>query len=50
VAHSPHRQWKGCPLCKPNKDRRRSDADRAPWQTLRKTGKLRRYSRRDLGD
>ncbi len=50
MAHSPHRQQKGCPLCKPHKNRRDGQAVRKPFSELRKLGKRRRVSRRDLGD
>jgi len=50
MAHSPHRQHKGCQLCKPHKNRRNGRAVRDPWPVLRKLGKRRRISRRDLGD
>ena len=50
MAHSPHRQQKGCPLCKPHKDRRAGRSHRDPFRELRKLGKLRRVSRQDLGD
>jgi hypothetical protein len=48
MAHSPHRQYKGCQLCKPH--RRDSRAARDPWPVLRKLGKRRRLGRNDLGD
>lgn len=50
MAHSPHRQHKGCQLCKPHKNRRNGRAVREPWPVLRKTGKRRRIRRRDIGD
>lgn len=50
MAHSPHRQWKGCRTCRPHKDRRLGRAWREPWPVLRTLGKLRRISRHDLGD
>lgn len=50
MAHSPHRQHKGCQLCKPHKNRRNGRAVREPWAVLRTIGKKRRVSRRDLGD
>ena len=50
MAHSPHRQHKGCQLCKPHKSRRNGRAVREPWPVLRKTGKRRRLRRRDIGD
>lgn len=50
MAHSPHRQHKGCQLCKPHKNRRNGRAVREPWTVLRKTGKRRRVRRRDIGD
>lgn len=50
MAHSPHRQYKGCQLCKPHKDRRLGRAAREPWSVLRKLGKARRINRGYLGD
>lgn len=50
MAHSPHKQRKGCALCKPHKDRRLGRAAREPWPVLRKVGKKRRVRRGDLGD
>ena len=50
MAHSPHRQWKGGRVCSPHKDRRQGRAARDPFRELRKLGKRRRVSRRDLGD
>ena len=39
MAHSPHRQYKGCQLCKPHKNRRNGRAVREPWAVLRQVGK-----------
>ena len=50
MAHSPHRQRKGCGLCKPHKLRTHGQAVRQPWSVLRKVGKKRRIRRRDIGD
>ena len=50
MAHSPHRNWKGCPVCKPWKDNRLGRAYREPWAVLRKLGKRRRLGRNYLGD
>ena len=50
MAHSPHRQHKGCQLCKPHKNRRNGRAAREPFRVLRQVGKRRRLSRGDLGD
>lgn len=50
MAHSPHRQHKGCPLCKPHKSKRQGRSVREPWPVLRTLGKRRRVRRRDLGD
>lgn len=47
---SPHKTWKGCPLCKPHKDKALGQRARKPWSELRKIGKLRRISRHDLSD
>lgn len=50
MGHSPHCQWKGCRLCKPNKHRANGQASRQPLPVLRKVGKARRVTRHDLGD
>lgn len=53
VKHSPHKRWKGhCALCSHwnGKSRNEGLAARTPWPVLRKLGKKRRVSRRDLGD
>lgn len=50
MAHSPHRQHKGCQVCTPHKNRRNGRAVREPWPVLRKIGKRRRISRGALGD
>lgn len=50
MAHSPHRQYKGCQLCHPHKNRRNGRAVREPWGVLRQIGKRRRVDRGDLGD
>jgi hypothetical protein len=46
---SPHKQWKGCRLCKPHKHRGNGQAVRKPANELRYLGKSRRVSRHDLG-
>lgn len=43
MAHSPHRRWKGCPMCDIHLDE--GQAVRTPWKTIRKLGKKRRISR-----
>ena len=50
MAHSPHRQWKGCQLCKMHKHRGNGDAERAPWAVRRKLGTKRRLSRHDASE
>jgi hypothetical protein len=50
MAHSPHRQHKGCQYCKPHQDRRQGRAVREPWAVLRHLGKKRRLRRGELGD
>ena len=50
MAHSPHRRWKGCPLCKDHKFRDHGQAVRKPVAELRKIGKRKRVGRHDLGD
>lgn len=49
MAHSSHRRWKGCAMCKPHKFRDLGQAERQPWAVVRKFGKKRRLSRHDLG-
>jgi len=48
MAHSSHRQRKGCGLCKPHKHRGHGDAARTPFRELRKIGNTRRVSRNDV--
>jgi hypothetical protein len=50
MAHSPHKNWRGCPMCKPHKRRGRGRAVRDPWQAVKATGRKRRIRRGDLGD
>jgi len=50
MAHSPHKPYKGCQLCKPHKNQRQGRAVREPWAVLRQIGKKRRVRRGDLGD
>lgn len=50
TAHSPHKRWKGCQLCKPSKFKDNGRAARDPFRYLRFVGKKRRVSRHDLGD
>ena len=47
---STHVTWKGCPLCKPHKNRAHGQAVRKPMPELRRLGKRRRVSRHELGD
>ncbi len=47
MAHSPHRRWKGCQMCKPWKNRSHGDTERAPWAVRRQVGKARRWNRHD---
>lgn len=50
MAHSPHRRWKGCPVCKPSKFKDHGRAVRDPFRYLRWLGKKKRVSRHDIGD
>ncbi|MBO2461561.1 hypothetical protein [Actinomadura violacea] len=50
TSHSPHRRWKGCPICKDHKDDRHGDAVRMPWPVLKKMGRRRRVARRYVPD
>lgn len=45
MSHSPHRNWKGCRLCKPHKMRGKGRSVRDPWPVARKLGWKRRYGR-----
>jgi hypothetical protein len=48
MAHSPHRRWKGCQLCKPQKFRDLGRARRDPFAVRRKLGTRRRAGRHDV--
>jgi hypothetical protein len=48
MAHSPHRRWSGCQLCKPQKFRDNGRPVRDPWPVERKLGLRRRYGRHDI--
>jgi hypothetical protein len=48
MAHSSHKQYKGCQLCKPHKNRRNGDAARTPIAVLRQVGTKRRWNRHDV--
>ncbi|WP_425827532.1 hypothetical protein [Streptomyces fractus] len=50
MAHSPHRRWKGCRLCKPHKLRGFGRSMKDPAAVRRRLGKSRRLRRGDLGD
>ena len=50
MAHSPHRRWKGCQMCKNHKFRDHGRAVRDPWTVLRKLGRRRRAGRHDIPD
>lgn len=50
MAHSPHRRWRGCRVCKPYKIRGAGRAYKEPMPLMRKLGKRRRITRHDLGD
>lgn len=45
-----NRRWKGCRMCKPNKDATNGQTARKPLQELRWIGRPRRVTRHDLGD
>jgi hypothetical protein len=47
--HHPSRSWRGCAMCKRHKRRGAGRAVKDPTAVLRKLGKRRRVSRRDLG-
>jgi hypothetical protein len=48
MAHSPHRRWRGCQLCKPHKFKDHGRAVRDPFAVRRKLGKKRRAGRHDI--
>jgi len=51
MAHSPHRTWKGCPLCKPHKRHGAPQAHKLRISELRRVaGRTRRLTRHDVGD
>lgn len=50
MAHSPHKRWKGCAMCKPHKFKDHGRREREPWRVLRFLGKRRRITRHDMGD
>jgi hypothetical protein len=50
MAHSPHRRWRGCTVCKPHTYRGAGRSAKEPWAVLRQLGKKRRVRRGDLGD
>lgn len=47
MSTSPHKNWKGCAMCKPHKNRGQGRSKREPWAVLRQIGKRRRLSRND---
>lgn len=48
MAHSSHRRWRGCPLCKDHKFKDHGRAVREPWPVLRKLGTKRRVKRNQI--
>ena len=50
MVRGPHRRHKGCPMCKSHKILGQGDTTRMPWAALRKIGKKRRMSRKDIPD
>ena len=52
MAHSPHRSWRGCPMCKPFKrrgvGRASSWSGKDPARVNRRLGRNRRGKRRDI--
>lgn len=50
MAHSTHRRWRGCQLCKPHKFKDLGRAERDPWPVRRKLGSKRRAGRHDVPD
>jgi hypothetical protein len=50
LAHSPHRRWKGCQLCKPWKFKDNGQAARKTVGELRQIGRSRRVSRHGIYD
>jgi hypothetical protein len=49
MSTSPHKNWKGCAMCKPHKNRAAPRKHRDPVPVARKMGK-RNYARHDLPD
>lgn len=50
MAHSPHKTWKGCAMCKPHKRRGTGRSVREPWPVLRALGKRRRVRRGEVSE
>ncbi|WP_327352267.1 hypothetical protein [Streptomyces sp. NBC_01304] len=50
MAHSPHRRWKGCRICKPHKLRGTGRSAKDPASVRRRLGTSRRLRRNNLGD
>ncbi len=50
MAHSSHKRWHGCALCKPHKHTRNGDSERAPFRVRRQLGVSRRWSRKDMSE
>lgn len=48
MAHSPHRRWKGCAMCKAHKHRGNGDAARTPHSALKRIGRKCRWGRHDI--
>lgn len=48
MAHSPHRRWKGCPMCKPSKFQDQGRAKRDPFSVRRLLGTKRRATRGEI--
>ncbi len=48
MAHSSHKRWHGCHMCKFHKDTRLGDTERTPVNVRRKLGVARRWNRNDI--
>ncbi|MCU6482667.1 hypothetical protein [Arthrobacter sp. A2-55] len=49
MAHSPHRRYRGCTICRPHQWHGQGRPAKSPWAVNRKIGRKRRWGRR-VGD
>jgi hypothetical protein len=50
MSTSPHKNWKGCAMCKAHKIRGQGRRQRDPFRVARKLGAGRRFNRKSIGD